>query len=164
MPRPMPSTPALLDTTVRFFTPDSRIATISVSGMPHRPKPPAMTIMPSLRRPASAAVASEYTFFMQRTLPQPRGMIPKSSHWISEKITLGQQGTRSVAEVGSTDQARRRTDSGGIAGMRDMPAICATGGPGCDVQPGSRPLDFFTALAAAELRNARKALAAAASL
>ena len=50
--------PALFDTQVRFFTPESRIASISVSGMPHRPNPPAMIIMPSLSTPASADLAS----------------------------------------------------------------------------------------------------------
>jgi hypothetical protein len=56
--------PALLDTTVRPVTPESRIAWISVSGMPHRPNPPAMIIMPSFNSPANAAPASGYTFFM----------------------------------------------------------------------------------------------------
>ena len=50
--------PALFDTQVRFFTPESRKALISVSGMPHRPNPPAMTIMPSFNMPASADLAS----------------------------------------------------------------------------------------------------------
>jgi hypothetical protein len=40
-------------------TPDSRIAWIRVSGMPHSPKPPAMISMPSLSTPASAVRASE---------------------------------------------------------------------------------------------------------
>jgi hypothetical protein len=39
-PRPKPSTPALFEMTVRFLTPLSRSASISASGMPHRPKPP----------------------------------------------------------------------------------------------------------------------------
>ena len=50
--------PALLDTIVRFFTPESRIARIRVSGMPQSPNPPAMISMPSFNRPASAADAS----------------------------------------------------------------------------------------------------------
>jgi hypothetical protein len=54
----MPSTPALLEITVRFLTPESRIASDSTSAMPHRPKPPDMIIMPSLRMPASADLAS----------------------------------------------------------------------------------------------------------
>ena len=41
-----------------------RIASISVSGMPHRPKPPDMIVMPSFSRPANALRASGYTFFM----------------------------------------------------------------------------------------------------
>ena len=40
-PRPTPSTPALLEMTVRFFAPGSFSASISASGMPQRPKPPA---------------------------------------------------------------------------------------------------------------------------
>ena len=54
----MPSTPALLDTTVSPFTPESRIASDKVSAMPQRPKPPDMIIMPSLRRPSRADLAS----------------------------------------------------------------------------------------------------------
>ncbi len=54
----MPSTPALLEITVKPLTPDSRIASDRVSAMPHRPKPPDMIIMPSLRTPSSADLAS----------------------------------------------------------------------------------------------------------
>src|SRR6516225_3339950 len=64
----MPSTPALLETTVRFFTPESRIASDRVSAMPQRPKPPDMIIMPSLRIPSSADLASGYTLFMKSDL------------------------------------------------------------------------------------------------
>jgi hypothetical protein len=53
--------PALLDTTVRSFTPLSLIASIRLAGMPHRPKPPAMMVMPSRSTPLNAAVASAYT-------------------------------------------------------------------------------------------------------
>ena len=53
----MPSTPALLETKVRFFAPLSRTASIKVSGMPQRPKPPAISIMPSLTSPAIASAA-----------------------------------------------------------------------------------------------------------
>ncbi|WP_238537012.1 hypothetical protein, partial [Caulobacter sp. AP07] len=31
------------------------------SGMPHRPKPPAMMVMPSNKRPASASAAVDFT-------------------------------------------------------------------------------------------------------
>jgi hypothetical protein len=50
--------PALFDTTVRPVTPLSRIASISRSGMPHRPNPPAQIVMPSNSSPSSAAAAS----------------------------------------------------------------------------------------------------------
>ena len=49
--------PALLETTVRSLTPESRIASISASGMPQRPKPPDMIVMPSRSTPARAASA-----------------------------------------------------------------------------------------------------------
>jgi uncharacterized protein (TIGR00369 family) len=58
-PRPKPSTPALFDTTVRSFTPLSRSASISASGMPHRPKPPTASNWPSRTMPARAAAALE---------------------------------------------------------------------------------------------------------
>src|SRR5260370_32439593 len=64
----MPSTPALFETTVRPFTPESRKARVSASGMPESPKPPAWMIMPSFRIPASADLASAYTFFMRSRL------------------------------------------------------------------------------------------------
>jgi hypothetical protein len=54
---PKPSTPALLPTMVRPFTPLSSRAVIRFSGMPHRPKPPAAIVMLSCKRPARAAVA-----------------------------------------------------------------------------------------------------------
>jgi len=50
--------PALLLTQVRFLTPDSRTALISLSGMPTSPKPPHITIMPSCSTPSSADLAS----------------------------------------------------------------------------------------------------------
>src|SRR5262245_45260038 len=65
MPMPKSSTPALLLSTVRCFTPSSRVARIRFSGMPHRPKPPIMIEAPS-RTPAlaSASAASRTTLFM----------------------------------------------------------------------------------------------------
>ncbi|MDP3748978.1 MAG: hypothetical protein Q8Q88_18215, partial [Phenylobacterium sp.] len=36
-----------METTVRSLVPVSRIAAIRFSGMPQRPKPPAMMVMPS---------------------------------------------------------------------------------------------------------------------
>src|SRR6476660_3123570 len=56
--------PALLDTTVRLRTPESRIALINASGIPQSPNPPAMIIMPSRKRPSRALRASGKTFFM----------------------------------------------------------------------------------------------------
>ena len=56
-PRPKPSTPALLEITVRSLTPLSRSAAISASGMPHRPKPPTAINWPSRTMPFSAAAA-----------------------------------------------------------------------------------------------------------
>ena len=50
--------PALLEITVSSRTPESRMASISAVGMPQRPKPPDMIVMPSRSTPASAAAAS----------------------------------------------------------------------------------------------------------
>ena len=80
-PSPASSTPALLDTTVRSFTPDSRIASISTDGMPHSPKPPDMMVIPSRSTPANASVAPGYSLLtaidpsplVPRTLPSPAG-------------------------------------------------------------------------------------------
>jgi hypothetical protein len=37
--------------------PESRMASIRVSGMPHRPNPPAMIVIPSFNAPASVSAA-----------------------------------------------------------------------------------------------------------
>ncbi|GJE59589.1 hypothetical protein MPOCJGCO_1685 [Methylobacterium trifolii] len=50
--------PALFETMVRPLTPEARTASISASGMPQRPKPPHISIIPSRSNPASAAVGS----------------------------------------------------------------------------------------------------------
>ena len=54
----MPSTPALLEITVRSLAPERRTASISASGMPQSPKPPDITTMPSASNPAMASAAS----------------------------------------------------------------------------------------------------------
>src|SRR5438270_11098130 len=53
--------PALFEMTVKPVTPELRIAPISPSGIPQRPNPPDITVMPSRSRPASAAWASGQT-------------------------------------------------------------------------------------------------------
>src|ERR1700735_3105718 len=60
MPGPPPSTPALLEITVRSLAPDLRIAAIKLSATPQTPNPPDMIVMPSLIAPAKAASASLY--------------------------------------------------------------------------------------------------------
>src|ERR1700692_2749542 len=60
-PKPTPSSPALLDTTVRSRTPDACKASIRFSGMPQAPKPPHIRVIPSLTTSLSAAAASGYT-------------------------------------------------------------------------------------------------------
>jgi len=56
-PMPKPSTPALLPTMVSRRVPDASSAPIRFSGMPHRPKPPAASVMPSNSSPSRAAAA-----------------------------------------------------------------------------------------------------------
>jgi hypothetical protein len=65
--------PALLDTTVRSFTPLSRTASISTAGMPHRPKPPDMMVMPSRSRPGEGLARVGNTFRMGSGLLRPGG-------------------------------------------------------------------------------------------
>src|SRR5690242_21241863 len=88
---------------VRFLTPDSRMASISVSGMPHRPKPPAMITMPSFNRPASADFASGWTFFMGA---------PRQGDAFRDEVQLSSQRPR--ADQGY--RGRRRGPSGQRAG------------------------------------------------
>src|ERR1051325_4082883 len=58
-PRPQSSTPALLETQVRFFTPRLTSALMRFSGMPQRPKPPTTSVAPSnTSRTASSADAT----------------------------------------------------------------------------------------------------------
>src|SRR5690606_6139462 len=56
-PRPKPSTPALLEITVRPLTPESRSAAISASGMPQWPKPPTARVWLSATMPERASSA-----------------------------------------------------------------------------------------------------------
>src|SRR5215216_4249731 len=59
MPRPYSSVPALLLIAVRFFVPRAWSALIRFSGMPHRPKPPNITVAPSgIIAAASSALAN----------------------------------------------------------------------------------------------------------
>src|SRR5258706_2712599 len=64
MPKPMPSTPALLLTQVRLRTPVSRSAVTSCSGTPHSPKPPTAINWPSRATSASAALALAKILFI----------------------------------------------------------------------------------------------------
>ncbi len=64
-PRPKPSTPALFEMHVSPFTPESRSAAISASGMPHRPKPPTAIVWPSATMPARAAAALGNTLLIE---------------------------------------------------------------------------------------------------
>src|SRR5215475_5479190 len=52
---PKPSTPALLETMVRSFVPLRWTAAMRFSGIPHRPKPPIRTVMPSFRLAMAAS-------------------------------------------------------------------------------------------------------------
>jgi hypothetical protein len=52
---PNPSAPALFEITVSPVTPLARISGIRLSGLPDRPKPPDMIVMPSNSTPSSAA-------------------------------------------------------------------------------------------------------------
>src|ERR1700722_10379710 len=61
-PSPTPSSPALLDTTVRSRTPDACKASMRFSGMPQAPKPPHIRVMPSLTTSRNALAASGNTF------------------------------------------------------------------------------------------------------
>src|SRR3984893_5935127 len=63
-PRPAPSTPALFEITVKSLTLRSRMAAISICGMPQRPNPPAMRVILSLRVPARGAGVSGHLLFM----------------------------------------------------------------------------------------------------
>src|SRR3546814_5457050 len=56
--RPKPSAPQLFEMIVRSLTPLASRPAIRCSGLPERPKPPDMIVMPSKRTPASAASAS----------------------------------------------------------------------------------------------------------
>ena len=58
---PKSATPALFETTVRFFVPARRTAAIRFSGMPHSPKPPIRIVAPS-RKPCDGRVGVGYSF------------------------------------------------------------------------------------------------------
>src|SRR4051794_4175854 len=73
MPRPKPSTPQLLLITVRSLTPLDLMAAMRNSGMPQRPKPPAMIVMPSNRTPSRALSAFGRIFFIIHHLDWGKG-------------------------------------------------------------------------------------------
>ena len=66
-PRPAPSTPQLLETTVRSPAPWSSSASISTHGMPHSPNPPTASVAPR-GTSATAWAASGTTLSMQVTV------------------------------------------------------------------------------------------------
>src|SRR5688572_18747300 len=80
MPRPNPSTPALLLMQVRPVTPDSFRAQIRASGMPHRPNPPTASTWLSATTPRRASTADGNTFcigiyrLMTDGMVLPRGL------------------------------------------------------------------------------------------
>jgi len=55
----MPSTPALFEMTVSSLAPEASMPAINASGMPQRPKPPDMMVMPSVKRFARASATVE---------------------------------------------------------------------------------------------------------
>ena len=67
IPRPQSSTPQLFEIASSSLMPASWIAAMSTLGMPHRPKPPTASDMPSLI-PAMASCGVETTLSMERTL------------------------------------------------------------------------------------------------
>ena len=67
-PRPAPSTPALLETKVRFFTPVSRMAWIRVSGMPQKAEAAGHDQHAVLQHAGERRRASGKTFFMPAPL------------------------------------------------------------------------------------------------
>ena len=62
-PRPQSSTPALLLTAVRFFVPLRFTASMSVSGMPQRPKPPTSSLLPSAISATASSAVQMRSFF-----------------------------------------------------------------------------------------------------
>src|SRR5256885_6415158 len=76
-PSPLPSMPQLLEMTVRSRVPRRWIAWIRFSGMPHRPKPPAIRVAPSARSAtassAEATVLSMTRYLNAETWPWPAG-------------------------------------------------------------------------------------------
>src|ERR1700754_5094003 len=60
-PRPSPSTPQLFEKTSRSVADDCATASMSLSGMPHRPNPPTASETPSVMS-RTASAAESYTF------------------------------------------------------------------------------------------------------
>ena len=91
----MPSTPALFEITVRSLTPESRIASISASGMPHRPKPPGHDRHAVLEEPGEGRPRIRIDFLHRRSFD------PGQTRRASE------QGRIAPADPGARGHARR---------------------------------------------------------
>src|SRR5699024_2275272 len=62
----------LFDTTVRFFTPVSRSASIRSNGLPDRPKPPTAIVIPSLTTSRSRSAIEPVMILLDIYFPSPR--------------------------------------------------------------------------------------------
>src|SRR5438270_4249037 len=113
LPRPKSSTPALLETVVRFLTPLRTRASIRSAGMPHNPNPPTMIMAPSFTsRMASSALAT--TLFINRKI---------LTHSSLNQMPQQPLPFRPVAQTGFAVDVSRRADIDKAAapGTRKLP-------------------------------------------
>src|SRR4051812_9460111 len=85
--------------TVRFLTRESRSASISASGMPHRPKPPTAISWPSRTTPANAAAALGKILFM----PNPEVEPARLSAGALPRMAAGRTGMDAAALQATLD-------------------------------------------------------------
>src|SRR4051794_20266137 len=100
-PRPQSSTPALLETQVRSFTPRLTSALIRFSGMPQRPKPPTTSVAPSATsRTASSADATTLLIMVGRYQTTVAELLGCSvAEWLRVKaLDLTEQPSNSATE------------------------------------------------------------------
>src|SRR3546814_20599247 len=80
---PNPVAPQLFEITVKPLTPWRATASIKVSGLPTRPKPPDMIVMPSLKSPDKACSALPY-ILLSNSPPSSQAAVRGPLHNVSK--------------------------------------------------------------------------------
>src|SRR5271156_1755601 len=127
LPSPIPSSPGLFETIVRFLTPDLCTASIKCSGMPQTPKPPEQIIMPSHKQSCSANEASVKIGLVMNSFSSDWHSKRSRPHTLQDGDTIRHRATAHIEDqpqegigqlhlAGTTRELARRENVHGYAG------------------------------------------------